>query len=338
MTAFSLAQTENVSVFDAEKKATDHSAIVVTHPGPRRPAKLPLEVVHDDEKSQHKGLKDRLLEDALDDKKHIKKNLAEAEERIAEALRRAETAETQLAAARAQILTKRSTERDHELARYRDNEKIYQSNERVYKEIETKYKAIQKQLQQSQAAVEALRKREGEAQEGMLHWKKETQLWTSKANQYEADLKQIQEKSLREMTDSRWNPIPDKDLKDRLYVLYQDVRDWAKTWAASSIKLDSMPQESRKDFLQSFLSDFVKLDSSGGLPAEIASPSTKMKDKIPWLLLSSALSNEIEDQFFRNPFFCADAKHMDALREMYEVLVKGLASFLGGRLELTRNS
>jgi hypothetical protein len=250
------------------------------------------------------------LNDALDDKMQLKKNLADAQKRANDAEGRLAIAENQKRQMEVSLeQLNRYGNRDMEIRSLRENERT----------MTAKFKQLE-------IALKTAKSKEAEAQEGVLHLKEENRYWMEKVKQYEADLKQTQEKSIREMSDGRWNPIPDKDIRDGLYVLNQDVRDWAKKWASGPMKLDSMPPETRKDFIQSFLSRFVRLDSTGSLPPGVAYPTTRIKDKMPWLLLGSALADEIQHQFFRSPFFCADAKHREALEETYKELIRGSAS------------
>lgn len=273
-----------------------------SHLGPPRPAKVVLGDASEGHDSKQEALQVH-VDDVLDDKKRLQKSLSEAEQQVEDAERRLAIAREKIS--RMEVAANKHVERARKL----------QESEAI----------LVAENQQQDVIIKNLTEKEAEAQEGVLYLKQENLLWMKKANQYEADLKQTQEKSIREMTEGRWNPIPDKDIRDRLYVLNQDVRDWSRSWATTTFKLENIPEELRKDFVRSFLVEFVQPDASGRLPTAIGSPNAKMKDKLSWLLLSSALSCEIEREYFTSPFFCADANHEKALEDTYAQLIKGLS-------------
>jgi hypothetical protein len=53
-------------------------------------------------------------------------------------------------------------------------------------------------------------------------------------------------------------------------------------------------------------------------------PTSKMKEKLPSLLLTGILAYEVQSQFFDNPFFCFEESRGSILAEMHKELVEGL--------------
>src|SRR6202000_1603423 len=116
---------------------------------------------------------------------------------------------------------------------------------------------------------------------------------------------------------------PDDMLRDRLNILHRDIRDWARKWVGRPLELDTLPSETRRDFVQTYLSRVVPV-TEGRLPASIEMPTSKMKEKLPLLLLTGVLAYEVQSQFFGNPFFCFKEGCDSVLAETYEELIDGL--------------
>lgn len=175
-----------------------------------------------------------------------------------------------------------------------------------------------------QADLKRTEQREATAQEGVNYLKLQNQELTEKSRAFQTEVKRTQEKSIREMTDARWAPIPDDFHREHLKNLHQDIRNWAKNWASSSLKLDTLPHETRRDFVQNYLSRVCQLTQDGKLPAELSSPKSKMKDKAPWLLLNALLAHEVQTEVLAKKFFCFENTRALALEETHKELLAGL--------------
>ncbi|ETI29373.1 hypothetical protein G647_01826 [Cladophialophora carrionii CBS 160.54] len=140
-------------------------------------------------------------------------------------------------------------------------------------------------------------------------------------DQSEANVRALVEAATRNMSSGRWNPPPDDDIRNELNRLHGMVRDWAKDWA-----VDGLPEHRTQDpeyisFKQNYLAEFVWATDRGSLPPAIDSPAGKLKQRLPDLLLTAALSHTIHDAFFANAFFCAPPEFVGALRKVYEELI-----------------
>ncbi|EXJ59777.1 hypothetical protein A1O7_03924 [Cladophialophora yegresii CBS 114405] len=142
-------------------------------------------------------------------------------------------------------------------------------------------------------------------------------------DQSEANVRALVEAATRNMSSGRWNPPPDDDIRNELNRLHGMVRDWARDWA-----IDGLPEHRTQDpeyisFKQDYLAEFVWANDRGNLPPAIESPAGKLKQRLPDLLLTAALSHTIHEAFFSNAFFCAPPEFVGALRKTYEELILG---------------
>jgi hypothetical protein len=179
------------------------------------------------------------------------------------------------------------------------------------------------ELQTCQATLRMVEANEADNRRGIQILQKENFNLRERLKFFEEEIKRSQEKSIREMTDGRWGPVPDDMLRDRLNILHRDIRDWARKWVGGPLELDTLPSETRRDFVQTYLSRVVPV-TEGRLPASIEMPTSKMKEKLPLLLLTGVLAYEVQSQFFGNPFFCFKEGCDSVLAETYEELIEGL--------------
>lgn len=182
---------------------------------------------------------------------------------------------------------------------------------------------IEVELQKCQATLRRVTENEADTRREIEFLQKENFNLREQLELFKAEIKRSQEKSIREMTDGRWGPVPDDMLRDRLNTLYLDIRDWARKWVGGPLELDNLPSDTRQDFVRTYLSRVVPV-TEGRLPPSIEMPNSKMKEKLPWLLLTGVLAHEVQSQFFDNPFFCFKDGSDSILAEVYKELAKGL--------------
>ena len=243
------------------------------------------------------------LDEAQKDKSDLKKRLDAAQSRI----RELEMIVSQYSG------HGRSDKKDLEIRTLREEARKADARSRGLKAELGRYQAI---LRKAEA-------RETEAQEGLNYWKNQNLVLSEQLMTYETEIQRRQEKSIRDMTDGRWNPVPDDTIRDRFEMLHRDIRDWAKQWAGGPLRLDSLGPETANDFIQKYLVEFVQCAKDSVLPVDVAKPKPKMKDKMTSLLLTAALAYEIQTCFFEDAFFCVDPKHGRVLGQMHQDFVKG---------------
>lgn len=135
----------------------------------------------------------------------------------------------------------------------------------------------------------------------------------------EAKIRRLLDGATRDRVDGRWNPPPDEDIKRRLLILNDNMRDWARTWATKSFVVDkAVSKETVKYF-----SDFVRLDPDNNFPLLFRKPSAKMKEKVAGLLLHAALAHEVHDAFFDGKIFCLKTEEREVVENLFRELKKG---------------
>ena len=171
---------------------------------------------------------------------------------------------------------------------------------------------------------------ERDAMNGVEHLKRENFELVEQLKKFAEELRRTQERSIRDMTDGRWVPLPDETVRDRLRRLDRDVRDWAKRWVGPPLRLDSLSPEVRRDFVDNYLCRVVPR-INGRPPLSITSPKPRMEDRLSLLLLMAVLADEIMECFFESPFFCFDEDSCQVLAITYQELTQGRYFQIGGR-------
>ncbi|KAK5104786.1 hypothetical protein LTS08_002679 [Lithohypha guttulata] len=138
--------------------------------------------------------------------------------------------------------------------------------------------------------------------------------------EYDDQIRQLMDRLTSDRSEGRWNPPPDDEIRQRLSILNNDIRDWSRDWAVRNPNFDQHFQAE----LVKFLADFIRMDREGRLPSYFRKAPRKLHDKLSATLLHAAVSDEIQDSFFESPFFCLGQLEQHAMESIFKDLTLGL--------------
>lgn len=141
--------------------------------------------------------------------------------------------------------------------------------------------------------------------------------YEAQLEQNSVQIKQLQAKLMQGLVDGRWTPAPDDKIRDQLTSLNFEIKNWSKDWAIQTfeqIRMDPEAFSTLAQFSQAF--ENVLSTSTAPIPP-------KLMDKLPAILLSAALANEIQLAFFDDPFFCTGSENRDILWNILCDALKG---------------
>jgi hypothetical protein len=192
------------------------------------------------------------------------------------------------------------------------------------------YDRVVHELQRVKGELDNAKLKDREHRESMERLRKEISLVTQKVNLYESEAQRAQEHSFKSMSEARWTPRDDSTFTNQFNELQRLIRNWAKDYAAATLRSDALHPDTHNEILK-YLSRVVHLAINGTLPTEFASPTSKMSGKWPYMLLSAVLAHEIQNEFFKRPFFCLERdpsngseSSISTLVAVYDQLLEGM--------------
>jgi hypothetical protein len=191
------------------------------------------------------------------------------------------------------------------------------------------YNRVLREFHRVKRELDTEKENEKEHRESMERLREANYRALQKINLYESEAQRAQEHSFRNMSDAMWTPRDDSTFANQFIELQKLIRNWAKDYVAANLRSDTLHPDTHDEVLK-YLSRVVHLTINGTLPAEFASPTSKMSGKWPHTLLSAVLAHEIQNEFFKRPFFCLERDPNNGSDSSFSTLVAVYDQLLEG--------